>query len=209
MSQADIILVHGYGMALDLDEPEIPDNGSFSAFDPEINAGKALPFVWAETMPRGAFTPYNASAQYTLYRREKASIFGSVLQHKLEDAIAESQPRVIIAHSLGCYLVRNLLVHCTIPESLTYVVFLQADIPRSVPIPHITGLDMVNFWCWWDTSLLSSVVVNQRIPIGLTGSTDPYVRNVFVPIDKHIRGHARLLANRAYKRRIYQEIDKL
>jgi len=206
LEQGHIVLVHGYGQALDPDEAFSPRNGGFYSFDAEIERGIAHPFIWAQDYERNTLTPYNLYAQYDLYTQERALIFSEEVQQSLRKMLYDVCPRIIIAHSLGGYLVRNVCEYLSVPDSLKQIVLLQADIPKSVSLPYIQRIEWINFWCWWDMSLTSSLFINQETPIGLGGSNQSHVQDVFRKIEKGPKGHKRVLSSKKYKEDIYDVI---
>lgn len=202
-----MILVHGYGLALERDHQTIPINGNFLAFDPEIREKKAYPFLWSLPYPRQDWTPYDLLEQQTLYDYERQYIREKRLQERLKRCLWYYQPRMIIAHSLGGYLVRNVVNNFPIPQSLETIALLQADIPQSIPLPYLPQVQWMNFWCWWDVPLSASQVINKEPSIGLVGSNQWHVTNIFQAIQTHAEGHKRLLYDTDYKQHILARIN--
>ena len=162
-------LIHGYGKALDIQEPNIPANGGFYIFDTEISTQQAYPYIWAEDVKRNQFTPYNLIAQLQLYYKEKDKTQNPAEHQRLKQELSTHKPKTIIAHSSGARLLVNYLIYYKLPKSVQSIIFVQADISReelnlaNLPIQA----KFINFWCWWDPALITSTLLNRYIPIGL------------------------------------------
>ena len=162
-------LIHGYGKALDIQEPDIPKNGGFYIFDNEITKRQAYPYIWAEPVQRNFLTPYNLIAQIQLYYRERYKTEDTKEHQRLKQELSTHKPKTIIAHSSGARLLVNYLIYYKLPKSVQSIIFVQADISReelnlaNLPIQA----KFINFWCWWDPALITSTLLNRYIPIGL------------------------------------------
>jgi len=94
-------LIHGYGKALDIQEPTIPANGGFYIFDTEISNQQAYPYIWAEAVKRNKFTPYNLITQLQLYYKERVKTQNPAEYQRLKQELFKHKPKIIIAHSSG------------------------------------------------------------------------------------------------------------
>jgi hypothetical protein len=163
-------LIHGYGKALDIQEPNIPTNGGFYIFDTEISNQKAYPYIWAEEIVRNRLTPYNLITQLQLYYKERAKTHNPAEHQRLKQELSKHKPKTIIAHSSGARLLVNYLVDYQLPPSVQIIIFVQADISKreldSANLPT-NKVKLINFWCWWDPALITSTLLNRYIPIGL------------------------------------------
>ncbi|MEX0598808.1 MAG: hypothetical protein WD512_20155 [Candidatus Paceibacterota bacterium] len=175
-------LIHGYGKALDIQEPNIPANGGFYIFDTEISNQQAYPYIWAEEIKRNRFTPYNLIIQLQLYYKERAKSQDSKECQKLNYQLSKYNPKTIIAHSSGARLLVNYLVDYKLPSSVQNIIFVQADISRrELDSAKISSkINFINFWCWWDPALITSTLLNRCIPIGLYSSQLPQAK--FYPL---------------------------
>jgi hypothetical protein len=95
------LLIHGYGKALDIQEPNIPANGGFYIFDTEISTQQAYPYIWAEAVKRNKFTPYNLITQLQLYYKERVKTQNPAEYQRLKQELFKHKPKIIIAHSSG------------------------------------------------------------------------------------------------------------
>jgi len=166
-------LIHGYGLALSVTEKSIPKNGGFYSFDEEIGINEAYAYVWAKEVKRGRFTPFNLWKQLKLYYEERKISESETESDRLRLSLIKTSPQVIVAHSSGARLVLSYLRKHSLPASVEGLVFVQADIsPREwgdVRLP--SSIKFLNFWCWWDQSLLVSMILNRYIPLGLFSKT--------------------------------------
>lgn len=196
-------LIHGYGKALDILEPEIPGNGGFYIFDTELASGEAGAFVWAVPWSRRGFAPWNPWSQLQLYRRERQEIQRDEVLQKLRDELQGYQPGEIICHSMGAQLLVNCVERYGLPESVRRVTFVQADVARTEVLPVIPHVSWNNYWCWWDSALWISTIVNGRFPCGLLGSDDKMVTNHFFGLVKGPNLHQDVWRDE----RLYQQLE--
>lgn len=195
-------LIHGYGKALDIQEPTIPANGGFYIFDTDISTKQAYPYIWAEEIKRNKFTPYNLITQLQLYYKERAKTQNPAEHQRLKQELSKYKPKTIIAHSSGVRLLVNYLASYTLPESVQSIIFVQADISRreldTSKIPSKTKL--ISFWCWWDPALISSTLLNRYIPIGLYPSQLP--QSIFYPLHNLPNPHQDIWRDQQFKQAI-------
>ena len=204
-SSYHIMLVHGAGQALEPHEPYITSYAGFYGLKTEIDNLEMATFVWAHPYQGNHFTPYSLFSQYKLYRKEKKLIFSEEVQKSLQQTLYMIKPQNIIAHSLGAYLTINTFAAYDMPKSVKNIVLLLPDIPKSLKIPQIQGVKWINIWSWLDTYLLASALVNQQLPIGLVGSTQNHVKNVFQPL-KGVLGHKEIVYNWRYKQEMMSHL---
>ena len=199
-------LIHGYGKALDIQEPNIPENGGFYIFDNEITKRQAYPYIWAETVQRNFLTPYNLIAQIQLYYRERYKAEDIREHQKLNQALSSQKPKIIIAHSSGARLLVKYLATYTLPKSVKQIIFVQADISKTElqvnPIP--AQIQFTNFWCYWDPALITSMLLNRYIPIGLYPPEPQYSQ--FYPLYKLPNPHQNIWKDHKFKQIIAQTI---
>lgn len=199
-------LIHGYGKALDIQEPTIPANGGFYIFDNEITQKQAYPYIWAEPVKRNFLTPYNLIAQIQLYYRERYKTEQHSEHQRLYQELEAQKPKIIIAHSSGARLLVKYLATYKLPQSVKQIIFVQADISReelnSANLP--TQAKFINFWCWWDPALITSTLLNRYIPIGLY---PPQRQNSkFYPLYKLPNPHQDIWKDNKFKQAIEETI---
>jgi Lecithin:cholesterol acyltransferase len=110
--------------------------------------------------------------------------------------IQESQPKIVMGHSMGCQLIENWLCwlqsqNLEIPSSIERIIYYQSD-SRTVSNPMIE-----NHYSPVDPMLIISTIVNGSTPIGLVPDTK-HLSNVplhpsilraarrILPVDLHI-----------------------
>ena len=196
-------LIHGYGKSLDISESEIPANGGFYIFDAELSSGDARAFLWAVPWSRKWLAPWNPWAQLQLYRAERKEIQKDALLERLGQELREFQPDQVICHSMGAQLLVNYVERYGLPESVRSVVFVQADVARTEVLPVIPHVSWSNYWCWWDSALWISAVLNLRFPCGLLGSDDKMVTNHFFGLSKGPNLHQDVWRDE----RLYQQLE--
>ncbi len=200
-------LIHGYGQALIVGMPSIPQNGGFYTFDQEIHSGNAYPFVWALTYPRGQFTALSLIHQWRLYRQEQQYIQTIELQNRLYNELLEQQPQVIIAHSMGAQLLCNTLSTYTLPTSVQCIIFVQADVHRwdasQVSIP------ILNLYCWWDIALWSSSLLKLKTPYGLIPPQNQQIQSYFRGLYRGWNKHQDIWRDERYKADILTRITQV
>ncbi len=200
-------LIHGFGKALDLGEPEIPTNGGFYTFDTELETGEAYAFVWAQEYSRKWLNPLNLYQQLRLYYLERALTDSELLQSRLIQELLDYQPEVIIAHSLGARLLSNALDqnNASLPSSVQRIILCQADIPEWTYVRESLQID--SYHCWWDIALWSSVVLSQKIPLGLFSNSQSQVQSHFRGLYRGWNLHQDIWRDERYKEDIF-EINK-
>ncbi len=192
-------LIHGYGKALDLAEPTIPTNGGFYSFDREIHSGEAYPFVWSLEYPRHWWTPWSVYHQWKLYRLEQQYVESHQLHKRLIQQLIDTQPRVIIAHSMGTKLLHNALKYNSqaLPSSVKYIVLCQADLIQWDVC--IKGVQVISMHCWWDLSLWCSTLLSGTIPLGLMESPKSRTQDCFRGLYHGYNLHKDIWKDQKYK----------
>jgi pimeloyl-ACP methyl ester carboxylesterase len=199
-------LIHGYGKALDLFEHSIPSNGGFYIFDEEITREEAYVHHWAEQIERRRLTALNPFTQLKLYYQERVKTESPAEIKRLHDTLQEKQPIIIITHSSGARLLMNYLKSYSLPESVQKVILVQADISQkewlACPLP--TQVEWRNFWCWWDQALITSMIVNQYIPMGLY--TRDHTYSQFYPLRMLPNPHQDIWRDKKFKQILEKEM---
>lgn len=197
-------LIHGYGKALDLFDSRISANGGFYIFDEEITRKEAYPYIWAIAVDRKRLSHLNPFAQLQLYYEERKKASAKEELKKLYDSLEKNQPKIIIAHSTGARLIMNYLDQYSFPRSVQRLIFVQADISefewQKAALPPKIRLH--NFWCWWDQALVSSMILNRYLPMGLY-SQKPYSQ--FYPLRMLPNPHQDIWRDEKFKEIIKKE----
>jgi len=159
-------------------------------FDDEIN--KAEMFNWGIEKTFSWFQSVNLFSYLELYRQEKKTALSLEIQNKLQEKLASFKPEIIITHSMGAYLFLNYLNKFTLPLSVKKILFIQGDTSRNFKIsnPKIIYsvkkelLEIENYHCFYDPTLLFSQLINFSSRIGLWGLKDKIVQNFYYPLNK-------------------------
>jgi len=200
-------LIHGYGKALDIGEPNIPLNGGFYTFDTEISAGEAYPFLWAYPYPRSWWKPYSLYHQLHLYYIERQRSETKELHSWLCQEIQEQQPSIIIAHSLGAHMLMSMMQMHSLPNSVKHIILVQAD-THLLPSKN-RDITIYNFYCWWDIALLSSTILHKKIPHGLRAVSVKGIQTHFQGLYKGWNLHQDIWRDTGYKEKIMRKINKM
>jgi hypothetical protein len=197
-------LIHGYGKALDLFEQDVTENGGFYIFDEEIAKGSAYVHHWAEKIERRRYSALNPITQLRLYHLERSKTERSQEHERLFQSFLEKQPSIIITHSSGARLLLNYLKTYKLPDSVKKIILVQADISQteweSCRLP--TQVEWRNYWCWWDQALITSMILNQYIPMGLF--TRDHICSQFYPLRMLPNPHQDIWRDKKFK----QILDK-
>jgi hypothetical protein len=168
-----------------------------------IDSGEIDIFNWSEGEHKIKF--YELLEILFLYRSERKMIHNktSGLTKKLSDQIQIGEYTTIITHSMGGELLQTSIQQYGLPESVKSIYDLQSDAPvNSQPLGseilhrlESAQLKWYNYHCFWDQSLLASVILNLRIPVGLFGSKHKYIQNVFYPLRDGPDLHTSIIKN--------------
>ncbi len=113
---------------------------------------------------------------YNLYQKEKKLAKDNNLLFQLHCVIDTFKPKIIICHSIGCYLFINYIKKFNLSKNIAKIVFIQADLPKKQKLSiKITKplknkkLEFINFYCYWDDSLTISSIINKKLRAGSFG----------------------------------------
>lgn len=186
MSRA--VLIHGYGANIDSPFHKINPELDFQAFERHIKEDKAKIYIWCEnTIRLGLLESFNPFIYQKIYRQDKTKATSDENFQKLHDFLIQEQPEILVCHSLGCHMILSYLEHYQLPGSVKKVFLIQADIPHNRKIPQIHAT-IYNVFCYWDVTLVLSMVVNLYIPAGLIGLKNCQ-NNIFFPLYKRPNLH--------------------
>lgn len=204
-------LIHGYGKSLDIREKKIPKNLGFYIFDYEIYNKEAYVFNWAINNHRSFFSKINIISQVKLYYQEKARIKKTIWQKKLFDEINELKPEIIICHSMGSKFFLDTITNYGLNKSIKKIIFVLADIPQNTNFTILlnNNIKFVNIYCFWDNALLSSMLINQYMPIGLFGIKNSKETNLFWNLNYGINLHQDIWRDPTFKINLEKVIKKM
>ncbi len=124
----------------------------------------------------------------------------------LNNLIKIKQPTQILAHSLECNLLLNYFDKFKPNQNLQRIFLVQGDFDslRQIPIMlqnHLeeqTKLEIYNFYCQWDYSLIYSSYINKYKPAGLIGWQNQAVHNQFLPLLNLPHSHQDILKSKRF-----------
>lgn len=192
------VLIHGYGVGLQYSffKKAEGDNAGFGAFDDLILSGEAKVFRWDIPRKLHLMETINPIVNVRHYKKELDKARSKETHQALQQVLDDTKPDTIICHSAGSFLLYSYLETYTLPSSVTKIVFIQSNIARNCPIPEylISKLNqkqitMLNLYCYWDQALWSLFLVDRYIALGLWGSKNPLIQNIFFPLYKRLNLH--------------------
>jgi len=212
-----IVLIHGYGYKIKVKNIMINNmiSTEFEGFNRLLNDGRCVLFDWSTSRLLGIHEVSNPLKQIEIYQQDKKSATSSIVQDSLTNYLIEHAPSVIVAHSLGSYVLMNQVYCSNLPRSVRHVVFVQADIPYVYASTETDFYHRVrnkqifwhNFYCLWDNALYASFFINRYIPKGLFGSKNKYIRNYFFPLNHGPNFHTSSIRDIRFSNKV-MELDR-
>ncbi len=212
------LLIHGFGTKVnyDLGFWKYPPTEDFDAWSKEIEFGNAKIFSWGIRQEKSWKNILNPMPYLDLYRREQSLAMNKYMIEELHKTMTETQPEIIVCHSMGSFLLENYCGLFDLPSSLQKIVFSQADI-RKIPniekqLKNNPNLKLQNYYCGWDNALLSSFLINLSRPAGLYGlritkGFEKQIQNIFYSLGNlHKNCHIDAINSPKFKKLI--ELDK-
>ena len=187
------LLIHGFGTKInyDLGFYQYRPTEDFLAWEKDIEFGNAKIFSWGIRQDKNWKNIANVAQYLDLYIREKSLAQNKYMLIELDKVIKETQPEIIVCHSMGAFLLENYCSSFELPEYAKKIVFSQADI-RSIPnlekqLVLNQSLKLHNYYCGWDPALISSLAVNLSRPDGLYAiqikkELMSRIKNIFYPL---------------------------
>ncbi len=194
---ARIVLIHGYANGLTNAFRSMAALGDFKGFSPLIAAGEAVRFEWYNLYNHNLQQTLSLEANKYIYFQEKSKARDPQTLKELHHFLMEHQPEIIVAFSMGCYLLDNYIKKYSLPECVNNVSFVQADLSFDFDIKDRLVIDRIkieslvwqNFWCFWDPALSISTFLNKKKRLGLVKSNSRYIKNYFFPLYRHPNLH--------------------
>lgn len=194
-----IALIHGYAVDMEIGifRRRLGRDAGFGAFRRLLDNGDAVLFRWAEHIRFSSIHYINPFAHLHVYTAEKNKAVSEKLFAEFSAFLEREMPDTLVCHSMGSYLLINYINKYGLPDFIRKVVFVQGDIPAGMGISH-TGiikrlenkeLVIYNYHCWWDITLVASMILNGYVPLGLTRSRLKQVHNRFFPLYRTINLH--------------------
>jgi hypothetical protein len=192
------LLIHGYGIGLQYSflKSAEGENAGFGAFDDLIEAGEAKVFRWEMSRKLNFWETINVKTSIKQYNDEMLKIENQEVYDSLQKELTLTQPEAIVCHSAGGFLLLRYLTNHILPSSVKKIVFIQSNIPQDMVFPDYLQkklqqkeIKLINLYCYWDQALWSLVIIGRQISIGLLGSNNTYVKNIFFPLYKGVNLH--------------------
>lgn len=201
------LLIHGY--ATDLTawkfRRAFGEHAGFVAFDKAIASTEVTVFRWGIERILTLAQSINPFSYLKLYRDEEKLAESAALQQGLLWYIEKHGIERIICHSLGCRLLLGTMNGGKLPSSVKSIVFLQADFPSQARIDHFdteNTINIKNYSCFWDQSLLASSILHGNLRAGLIGWQQSNVKNIFYPLLKGINFHTSPMRDRKLAKKL-------
>lgn len=184
------VFIHGYGtnVTSPVQKPLGVDKGLHALRREEFVA-----FDWS--------LPYNLSLLHTIdprthraiYEAERARTSDECVHGRLAEFLSLRRPEVIIAHSLGCELLRQHILTHELPDSVRRIVWMQADIESDAKVVMQEHVQIYTIFCPWDPAMIISSIFHGKIRAGLLGMRDARAKNVFLPATRLPNPHTSCL----------------
>lgn len=188
------LLVHGYATKLQASffRKPLGENEGFEAYKKRVSFKEAFVFHWGKFVDLPLILAMNPLSYLRLYREEESLALAKETQRQLFETIERLGAEQIIAHSMGARLLIEMMNDLGIPNSISSIIFLQADIDEGQRITNQNILDRIesktliiqNYHCFWDPTLLLSSIIHKKHRAGIRGWTQGGVQNIFSPLTR-------------------------
>lgn len=191
-------LIHGYGVGTQYSflKQSKGYTAGFGAFTDLLQRGDATVFHWEISRKLSFWESISIKQHINRYDEEINRIENKDIYIQLQAGLQTSQPKTIICHSAGSLLLLRYLAHHTLPKSVIKIVFIQSNIPQNMVFPEYLQkklkqkeIKLINLYCYWDQALWSLVLIGRSVSIGLFGSQNKCVQNIFFPLYKGLNLH--------------------
>ena len=204
------LLIHGYATNLTAWKfrKAFGEHAGFIAFDEAITSAETTVFRWGIERTLTLAQSINPFSYLKLYRDEEKLAESAALQQGLLWYIEKHGIERIICHSLGCRLLLGAMNNAKLPSSVKSIVFLQADFPSRARIDHldtVNSVEIKNYFCFWDQSLLTSSIFHGNLRAGLIGWKQLNIKNIFYPLLKGINFHTSPMRDRKLAKKLLDD----
>jgi hypothetical protein len=182
-----LVLVHGNAVGIKFPmRDRQTEYASFKVFEPMIDANEAVLYKWhyvnEEFNLFQTLNPFQFHAQYATEQKYCSSLPAS---QNLNQFLQVEQSPKIVCHSMGCYLLLNMINSLGLPASVRSIFLAQSDFDTNFEIKNKDVLDRIaqktltiyNYYCPWDQMLLLSTGANFKVPAGLIGAKQECITN--------------------------------
>ncbi len=183
-----IVLIHGYGANIDSPFHRINQELDFKAFKRHLQNGDAKIYIWSEdTVNLSLFKSLNPFIYQKIYKQDRKKATSNENLKRLHNFLSQEKPEILVCHSLGSHMILSYLEHYQLPANVKKIFLVQADVPHNRKIPDVHAA-IYNVFCYWDVTLVLSMIVNWYIPAGLIGLKNSK-NNIFFPLYKRPNLH--------------------
>jgi hypothetical protein len=182
-----LVLIHGNAVGIKFPMRDRQTKyASFTIFEPMIDSGEAVLYNWhyinEEFNLFRTFNPVEFHGQYAAEQKYCNSIEA---WQNLNRFLLSEQPKKIVCHSMGCFLILNAINALGLPKSVKSIYLAQGDFDCNFQITNREVLERIsdgdltiyNYYCPWDQMLLLSSAANFRTPAGLVGAKQKQITN--------------------------------
>lgn len=203
--QSKILLIHGFAQGVDFNPFKKPKKNEqiFPIFKIEIRQKQAIVFDWAMDWQVNCFDYLGSKNFHKLYFKEREKATDDNTLETLNRLITKQNPNLILAHSMGCFLLLNHFCKYQVNPNLTKICLVQADINQDYFLSKFLQervikkqLEIINLYCWWDPALIYSSVLHKKLRAGLIGWRQVGIKNKFLPLLDLPNPHEGILSNR-------------
>ncbi len=198
------LLIHGYAANVTAWKFRKPlgKHAGFVAFNEFIVGINIDVFRWGIDRELSLLQSLNPFEYLKLYRDEETLSDSIELAQKLFTTIESGSINKIIAHSVGCRLVLSMITSIGLPQCVTSITFLQADIAITAETGIKNNFPITNYFCPWDQSLIASSIMHLQFRAGLIGLQYSSVNNIFYPLLKPINLHTSPLRDKKLAKKL-------
>jgi hypothetical protein len=191
-----IILIPGFavGLASPIVRRPLGTSASFTVFNAFMESGEAAVFHWGIEQQVNFFQLINPVFLFRHYEKEKKLAQSTEVLESLHQFLIKNQPEIIVAHSMGVFLLNNYLQKFALPESIKKIVWVQSDDSRQRKIN--LSVSVCNLYCPWDPTLLVSSIYNRCWRVGLRKIKNDQVENILFPLWRPINLHTSSIRDR-------------
>jgi len=208
-----LVLIHGFGTQIEQWKFRKPldEKRGFLAFSEDIEQGKAVVFTWGIQQEFDFVEVINPLTFLDVYKKEKEMSESKKMLNELTNFLETYQPDTVVCHSMGAFLLWNVVDSGNLPPCVKTVILVQADVQTNRELPqHEKAViedgnrKWYNIYCQWDNALLSSFAVNQALPTGLVGAQNKYITNIFYALEKGPNFHEEILKQEKFRDLVYR-----
>ncbi len=215
-----IVFIHGTFCGCEFTgfQDDCKSDGGFISLRPFILNKQAKLFYWARIEKKYNFlqscNPFVLSG---IFRSELDYIQTREAVYNLHVFLENEQPDIVVAHSLGCHYLLNMINEYSLPKSVTSIYTLLSEFPYKKQLVDVNTLENLknnelswdNYHCFYDPTLISSMFISGQIPAGLRKWRQPFVKNHLYFEIPSGNPHTHILRNRKFVNKFKQSRNNL